>query len=418
MIDPTALQWLRSPSLAPLWTAMHGRLTRNGGQATGRLTVHCASHEHRESVGQLLGRAVGTQVSVDLAALDRLLLASAASAGLVDVVEAVAGPIPDRRGAAAAEQQRRVSLRDQALAAAAAVGLDGQSWFPEWLDRVWRSGIVGRLPSDEAHRLLTHAITTLGLVLHPSAGVRSRGELAEQVTGSAHGLDDDTLLNRLVLRGIALATTGAEAPASAVDRRALWASVGVAGDTVATTVLTYGLRPLGDGWQASQLRTRADHHSETHLTLRDLRQLLPIRLAPQTVSVCENPRVLEAAAQAQVSAAVVCTLGNPTAVTLALLDALAAVDGVRLRYHGDFDWPGVAIAGRVMQRTGAAPWRFTAADYSSAVRATRDPNTPPHPLSGAPVATAWDPDLAAAMLREGVAVHEERVTEVLLADLL
>jgi uncharacterized protein (TIGR02679 family) len=145
--------------------------------------------------------------------------------------------------------------------------------------------------------------------------------------------------------------------------------------------------------------------------------LLPIRLAPQTVSVCENPRVLEAAAQAQVGAAVVCTLGNPAAVTLALIDALAANDGVRLRYHGDFDWPGVAIAGRLMRRTGAAPWRFTAADYEAAVLATRDPDTPPHQLTGAPVATAWDPDLAAAMLREGVAVHEERLTEVLLADL-
>ena len=63
------------------------------------------------------------------------------------------------------------------------------------------------------------------------------------------------------------------------------------------------------------------------------------------------------------------------------------------------------------------PWRFTATDYEAAVYATRDPDTPPHQLTGAPVATAWDPDLATAMLREGVAVHEERVTDVLLADL-
>ena len=216
MIPTIALQWLRSPALVPLWMAVRGRLSRNGRQATGRLAVHCADHEHRDAIGQLLGRAVGPDVSVDLAALDRLLRSSAAGAGLVDVVEAVTGPIPDRRAAAAAEQHRRASLRDQALAAAAAAGLDGQTWLPDWLDRVWRSGIVGRLPSDEAHRLLTQAITTLGLVLDKSPRLRSRGELAEQVTGTAHGLDDDTLLNRLVLRGIALATTGAAASA-AVD---------------------------------------------------------------------------------------------------------------------------------------------------------------------------------------------------------
>ncbi|WP_327006845.1 TIGR02679 family protein [Dactylosporangium sp. NBC_01737] len=419
MIPPTALQWLRSPALTPLWTAIRGRLQRNGRQATGRLTVRCPEHEQREAVGQLLGRAVGSEAGIDLAALDRLLRSSAAGAGLVDVVEAITGPIPDRRAAAAAEQDRRASLREQALAAASTAGLDGQVWLTEWLDRAFRGGIAGRLPSQETHRLLTRAITTLGLILAGTGGLWSRGELAEQVTGTAHGLDDDTLLNRLVLRGIALATTGqAEAPASAVDRRALWESVGVAGDTVATTALTYGLVPLGDGWQATQLRERASHHREAHLTLRDLRQLLPIRLAPQTVYVCENPRVLEAAAQARVRAAMVCTLGNPTAVTLALIDAVAANDGVRLRYHGDFDWPGVAIAGRLMRRTGAGPWRFTAADYEAAVLATRDPDTPPHQLSGAPVATAWDPDLATAMLREGVAVHEERVTEALLADLM
>ncbi|MFF5230724.1 TIGR02679 family protein [Dactylosporangium sp. NPDC000521] len=417
MIPPVALQWLRSPSLSPLWTSVRGRLQRNGRRAEGRLIVHCGSLQDRDAIGQLLGRAVGASVTVDLAALDRLLRSSAAGTGLVEVVEAVTGPIPDRRADAAAERDRRAVLRGQVLATASEVGLDGQEWVTDWLDAVWRSGIIGRLPSPAAQRLLIQAVTCLGLVLGEAPRLWSRGELAEQVTGTAHGLDDDTLLNRVVLRGIALATVS-PAPGSAVERRALWESVGVAGDTVATTVLTYGLRPLGDGFQAGQLRSRASHHAEAHLTLRDVRQLLPIVMEPQTVYVCENPRVLEAAAQLSLRAAMVCTLGNPTVVTLALLDALAALDGVDLKYHGDFDWPGVAIAGRVMRRTGALPWRFGAADYEAAVRATRDPQTPPHPLTGTPVATWWDPDLAAAMHREDAAVHEERLTDTLLADLV
>ncbi len=113
----------------------------------------------------------------------------------------------------------------------------------------------------------------------------------------------------------------------------------------------------------------------------------------------------------------VCTLGNPTTVTLSLLDQLASIDSVRLLYHGDFDWPGIAIADRVTRRTGASPWRFRAVDYLAAVQAMRSRGTPPQPLVGPPVETAWDPDLWPSMVREGTAVHEESVVEVLLADL-
>lgn len=43
--------------------------------------------------------------------------------------------------------------------------------------------------------------------------------------------------------------------------------------------------------------------------------------------------------------------------------------GGELRYHGDFDWPGLAIASSVMRRHGARPWRMSAADYIAGVRA-------------------------------------------------
>jgi uncharacterized protein (TIGR02679 family) len=83
--------------------------------------------------------------------------------------------------------------------------------------------------------------------------------------------------------------------------------------------------------------------------------------------------------------------------------------GVSLRYHGDFDWAGIQIANVVMRRHGAAPWRFSSADYRTA-RGGR-------PLHGDPVAAAWDPDLQAAMLEIGRAVHEEEVLDLLLGDL-
>ncbi len=155
-----------------------------------------------------------------------------------------------------------------------AAGLDGYEWVTLWLERIWRSGILGRLASGQARKLVSQATTTLGLILDGPARLWARGELAERVTGTAHGLDDDAILNRLVLRGISLATTGsAEPPADPIGRRALWEAVGVVSDTVAITVLTYGLRPMGTDWRSALFRDRADHHVESHLTLRELRQL-------------------------------------------------------------------------------------------------------------------------------------------------
>jgi hypothetical protein len=63
----------------------------------------------------------------------------------------------------------------------------------------------------------------------------------------------------------------------------------------------------------------------------------------------------------------------------------------------------------IVRRHGAVPWRFSSADYRAA-RGGR-------PLQGSPVAAVWDPDLKAAMLAGGRAVHEEEVLDLLLGDL-
>jgi len=418
MIPVGALSWLKSPDLMPLWTEAHARLLRNGRAATGRLTLTSLTMEGRAAVGQLLGYAVRSKVTIDLAKLDQRLWSSAAGAGLIEVVEAIVGAVPDRRTEASDDAARRALLRDHAEAAVAVAGLADYPWTAEWLDRLWRAGLPARQSAEDVRELVGQAATTLGLTVGAHGRLWSRGELAQRVTGTAHGLDDDTPLARIVLRGISLAIAGdAEPPASAAGRRALWEAAGVASDTVATTVLAYGLRPLGDDWRADHLRIRALNFAESHLTLREVRRLIPLHLVPQTVFVCENPRVLEAAADAQASAALVCTLGNPTTVTLALLDAIMASSDVRLAYHGDFDWPGVAMADRMIRRYAAVPWRFGAADYHNAVTVATERGTPLQPLTGAAIATGWDPALGAGMARTGVAVHEEEVIETLLGDL-
>jgi hypothetical protein len=62
----------------------------------------------------------------------------------------------------------------------------------------------------------------------------------------------------------------------------------------------------------------------------------------------------------------------------------------------DFDWPGMAIAGRLMA-AGAAPWRLTVYDYDHAVDGLEADSR--LALTGSVVATSWDPALAARLRR-------------------
>ena len=97
-----------------------------------------------------------------------------------------------------------------------------------------------------------------------------------------------------------------------------------------------------------------------------------------------------------------------------LLRGLVA-QGARVRYHGDFDWPGVAIAGRLLS-AGIEPWRLGAADYAVAVAGADAVGR--LALSGRPVVTHWDRRLAVDMSRTNIAVHEESMLGVLLQDLV
>jgi uncharacterized protein (TIGR02679 family) len=140
----------------------------------------------------------------------------------------------------------------------------------------------------------------------------------------------------------------------------------------------------------------------------------PIQVACPRVFVCENPAVLRRAC-AELGAAcppLVCTEGRPSTAFHRLI-AVAIDAGAELLYHGDFDWPGVAIAADLVARYRARPWRMDARDYQAAVNA----NGVGVDLSGEPGPTPWDLALREAMSLGGRAVYEETVADQLLADL-
>lgn len=405
-LDAGTREFLTRPGLARLWTTARKRLERNALQPTGTVRLQNLDAGERETLSLLLARPItGATAVIRLPDLDTRLRTSAVGRGLAATLTVLGPPLVDRRAArdeASAERARQRTVAESALSATSLADL---SWARDWLAETHRTGTLTTVL--QAIRTLSH--------LFPAPASWGRGDLATLTTGSAHGLDDDTPLARLVLRGIALAYD-THLPTDAPGRRALWRTAGVTPDEVSSTVLTYGLRPAGATWQETALRERSAHHLETHLTLRELRTL-HLSLPPSTrVHVCENPRVVEAAADSARATPLVCTSGSAATVVLTLLDNLAE-SGCTFSYHGDFDWPGITLANRIMSRYDARPWRMRTVDYEYLAMRAELRGTPALPLAGPRVDAGWDPELAPAMQALGVALHEEAALELLLEDL-
>lgn len=418
-------EYLAAAPLLPLWASVRERLERNGHAVQGSVVVPL-DDDGADRLAGLLGRPVGAGAArVRLAELDAALRASAAGRGLLAVVAELTGGAlrnrPAEREAVRAGRQELWGQLDQLLIKH---GLTGRDWVPSWSEWLRRSGVLTRLPAGAARVTLTTTVQVLARVLGEARvldearvlgdaelpiGQLSVGlaELASEVTGDAHGLDDGVPAAALVLRALAFTLDCAPA-GSAAERRLLWQRVGVATDEISGTVITWGLRPPGaDRWSA-MMRERADLGLVTHLTVHELQRAGDLAPAGEIVHACENPQVLQRFAAAGVERPVACFSGNPAAAGTVLLGR------ADVRYHGDFDWPGIAIARRVFER-GALPWRFGRDDYSEAVE--RLPAASRLGLSGRAEATPWDEELGRAMAAADVVVHEEAIVEVLLGDL-
>ena len=378
-LPPHLRAYLSTPALAPVWAAARTRLERNGLHTTGELTVDL-DDTAADRLSGLLGRPLepGTGRRVKLADLDAALRRSAAGQGLISILEILDGrALTDRVAARQDAQAQWAQVWQRLDTALAATGLAAAAWVPEWIAGLRRTGVLTRAGTDAATRALTHAVSALGILLRPTdeppagreqAAGRERAALATRVTGSAHGLDDTSLASVVLLRAAAHAL-GQPVPESAADRRELWQALGVATDSISGTVLAWHLRPPGTDPWSRMMRDRADLGLITHLTLHELDRAGEIEFAVpgQIVSVCENPQVLQAAAHARSGMPLVCLSGNPASAGTRLLRALTSA-GNPVRYHGDFDWPGVAIAAT----TGATqlPTRAWMAPLGMAAAAT------------------------------------------------
>jgi len=392
--------WVADPGLASFWARVQGRFEQAGLAAQGTVRVSVGTRAERQVVGALLGRTL-TQpaVTVDLAQLDARLQARSGVGGLADVLTQL-GLAPEDRPALRAA---RLESRERPLAIAAE-RVDA-AWGAEWITGLRRSGLLTNRGNAES--VVRDAVAVL--VDLTGAGddrprrPQSRVELGARILGDAHALDRDRLVHQVVLRGLA-AAEGIQVPGGSRRREELWARFGVEPDMLSRTCLTLRL-PVHDASPVGRrLRIACDAGDPVHVTEWDLRRIDRFAVAAGTrVLVCENPRVLEALAERSVTGwASVCTSGEPNLVVDRVLTNLAR-NGADLRYHGDFDWPGIAIVNRAIAGYVVTPWQMLAADYVDAVRSDGPA------LVGSVVEPGWDAELGAAMRSHGHAVHEESV---------
>jgi uncharacterized protein (TIGR02679 family) len=188
--------------------------------------------------------------------------------------------------------------------------------------------------------------------------------------------------------------------------RSQWATVGVLVNELARPVLFLNLPgydvPPGEPAYLSLRALLRDRHGWA--------------VAQRDIFICENPNIVALAADAlgHRSAPLVCTDGMPAAAQRTLLGQLA-VAGARLHYHGDFDWPGIAIGNVVIEEFGARPWRFCAQDYRMGVGSSASSR---RRLDAPGRDAAWDRELKGSMLELGVPIDEEAVVATLLQDLV
>ncbi|MEY9907029.1 uncharacterized protein (TIGR02679 family) [Catenulispora sp. MAP12-49] len=430
---PRLQRLLGSPDTAWLVDRVAERIASGTEPAHGTATLADPAPAQRRALELLLGRPPGRGKSLTarLADVDTVLRESGISPdGLVAAVQALRGPIAVRREVETAADR----AWESALEPLDRLAADRPDLTP-WLQQVRATGLLKRQATDPiaGAGLAEQAARVLSALPHPGI---VRPILAAQTVGHAHALDDGRPLTALVLSAIrSLTGLAASDTATSEGRRDAWAGAGVAADDLSSRILALNVPPPRDeGFLPRLLRLGAAAGQPLVLTLRDLNSLptatttttttttdhtIAADLTGTTISVCENPAVVSAAATALGSTCppLVCLEGTPSVAANRLLRQLLA-RGANLRYHGDFDWGGIRIATSVFnlaEQSGApaAPWRYDSAAYLEAVARRLGTALPQAKTRDTP----WDPDLRHHIETHALRVEEEHVIDTLLTDL-
>ena len=343
------LAWARLPGPARLLAEVRRRRERGWRGDRGEVSLDWSPSERRD---------IGRFLSADWRESGRGVRASelrqglrAHGAGLDELLVALGGPLRDLRGERAEAEQARESDRAAGLALLrGAVG----DWGDD-LTAVAR-GILQPAPS---WALLAGEVADV--LAATGEEPRRLAELAAALFRDPHALDRSTPLGRACVRSLELrraVTEGGSYRDPLEDAQlwsAAWAGAGVICDAVSAQVLVLNL-PLTGNAPAVRL-CHAAPGEPVWLTLRSFRGDWGIAGGAE-VFVCENPTVLEAAADRHGAASrpLVCTFGLPSQAAWELLTGLGEV---RCHVRADGDVVGWRIVKQLRDRLpGALTWRM------------------------------------------------------------
>jgi len=370
--------------------------------------------EEHAALASLLGRPQRFcgSLGIDVRLVDVVLQQAGIAASLRDALERLDGPIVEL----AATRLRVQALWSGVIENCSHPDLVGLLRAPVGFGLLKR--LTRQNPAAAAELCRCAEAVLHGL---PANGI-TRSQLAADMLGDAHALDDGQALATLVLAvrrrfaspvhkdedtPMGMASDGD--PQQPAERaRDIWAAAGVLVNELARPVLFLNL-PI----KKTENRGRGE---PAYASLRSLLRSPPFwDVSGRNVYVCENPNLVAIAADCLGSecAPLVCTDGMPAAAQRCLLSQLVLA-GAHLRYHGDFDWPGLRIGNHVMREHRAQPWRFEATDYLAAIQIAPSRG---QPLAGKAVEASWDEALTGAMQRHLISVAEESLAASLLQDL-
>ncbi|MEV6876599.1 DUF2399 domain-containing protein [Amycolatopsis sp. NPDC051128] len=393
--------WARRAGPAIVLEAVRHRARRGFGTERGALRLALTPVQRTE-----VARLLGTRWDVGGGPV-RLqdLGATLAEHGLTvrEFVEALDGkPLvdqrklrEDRKAAAGADVARAVELMT-------ASGVDPvvvQTWLADpGLPRAEGGGLL--ILVQQAVRVMRR------LPLEPRQRL---AQLAASEFSNAHALDYREELGRAVSRLIALIHGLPRPMRAGRDWRRAWATVGVLCDEVSSRVLTLNLPLSGDA--AAVRWTTVAEGEPLWLSLRSINGTWTAP-AGTAVFVCENPTVLEAAADEFGSRCppLVCTDGIPAIAALDLVSGLAAA-GCEFVVRADIDEAGFVVVDQVRAAApGARTWRFDCTTYAQYLGLDETGD-----LSGGTEAALLR--LRDLHAQHHVALHEEALLDHLLADL-
>lgn len=435
MPDPL-VELLKTEECGPLLSRLRKKVQR-GEALTGRCRLSKLTREQATHISELTGaNCRGAGVTVNLDVFAQIVVNTGRFDSLESLVQLACGePLPNLRAARdeqSAQWQQVWEHAEQLMdelrslltqcvdTEADRTETQTESFTIDSLNHVIvsmrKSGWLRRLTSRDpitATSLLDQAFALLKrLPVRPVP----LSVFAAIHCGSAHALDDNTSLGRIMLKLLVKQSISDTPQKKAVRRRRTWESVGIVTDELSSTVLTLNLPATGHTLTDRMLQDHQRCGMPVRLTFRHLRLHRPSFTSPPKtrdshVYVCENPSILAEAAN-RIGAncpPMVCVEGHPSIACWMLLEQLCSRE-FQLAYHGDFDWGGVRIANKLYAAFGFEPWRFTSASHSIRSRHHRKLRPPE-------TEALWDQRLSETIRRAGVSVEEESAIEELLADL-